>query len=167
MSNGELPKTGNMNIRELVNKTNHFIKEILKSQSSGLTYINEHDIKRMNSYIKDLNLMIDWVVKQPLLDLPEVVPTEYGLLPFTEWTEPQNFKIATIAKYFMALRTEAVNSQSSRQGSGFIGPDEVRFRQILKEVENYLTTYVAESNPLDMPESTPSVEGTGPGLGGM
>lgn len=151
-----VPICYNLNIASVVNRLNRFMDELLHSQSANTNDYNEHDVARTKEYLSALTTLIDWVVSQPVLDLPKTTPQEIELGPFTEIQQVQNEMVADMVLYMQTFRDEAVSAQSVRQSTGFMTQDENRFRSIILAMNQYIDNYVASHNPMDMPESTPA-----------
>ena len=64
-------RTANTDVYGLVRRINRFIVEIMKAQSSGVSQTISFDVARARSYLGAVVAYHDWVVAQPLLDLPE------------------------------------------------------------------------------------------------
>jgi hypothetical protein len=157
----------NMNIAGLVNRINRFLVELMKSQSANITNWNDFDQDRLKTYIDNVETYLDWVVAQPLLDLPETTPMLVALNPFPETGPMESDMITDMSLYMQRMRDELLHSQSSRQGTGVIDFDEIRCRAIIKAVRAFMADYVASANPVDLPESTPSDPVTGHGSRGV
>lgn len=160
-------KTYNMNIGGLVDRANRFLQEMQKSQASNLTSFNVFDQGRLTSYLDSLEAYIDWVVAQPMLDLPETSPREVKMNTFPEIQEHENPMITDVVRLIERFRDELMHSQSSRQSTGLVSFDEVRARKIIEALRTYLADYVSKVNPVDLPETTPSEETTGSGKTGV
>ena len=111
--------------------------------------------------------MHDFVVGQPQQDLPETHPRSYSLRENPVPPALENEMMYDIIEMFQLLRDELVNSQSARNASGLISFDSVRFLSHLSRIETYIAEYVEKATPLDMPESSPRVENSGPGRTGV
>ena len=75
--------------------------------------------------------------------------------------------INDLLRVMSVTRSEIVDSQSARKGAGLISFDEARARALLTKMKNYLDNYVAAVTPLDLPESSPQMEMSGPGNTGV
>jgi hypothetical protein len=154
----------NHDILFLVDMCNRFVREVIYSQSNGVTGMTGHDQERMSKYIQALNVKMDWIEENPLLDLPETHPRAYEV----DMPEPSPNVESEVCNQFVrlieAFRTEALNCQSARYASTVIAPDIKRFRAVTAKMESFLTTYVAQVEPVDLPESSPSEELSGPGF---
>lgn len=149
------------------NRINRFIEEMVKSVSGGVSQMNSFDVVRLKSYLDAVDRHHDWVVAQPQLDLPETAPRAYALEVPPATPDVENEDVNDLVRLFVLTRDELTNSQSSRQGSGFIGFDSVRLRAIITKARAFLTSYVEVVQPLDLPESSPKELVSGPGHGGV
>ncbi|MFH2047751.1 MAG: hypothetical protein ABIK92_21710 [Pseudomonadota bacterium] len=146
----------NMNICGIVNRLNRYITEQLYSQSANTNNFNSHDVERCKQYLTNLTSYVDWVVGQPIQDLPKTTPQPYVLAPMVEVFQVSNEMITDVVNYMSTLRDEVVLSQSSRQSTGIQAQDENRIRSMIKAMEDFLSGYVESANPVDMPESSPA-----------
>lgn len=158
--------TYNTDVHSVVRRYNRFLVETMKSQSSGISYTLPFDVARLTSYIGSMEAYLAFVVSQPLLDCPETGPTEMALpenpmLPILE-----NESAADVIQLIEIARDEIANSQSSRMPTNLIKFDYDRQVSYLQKIRNLLA-YIANQEPLDLPESSPQVAVTGPGNRGV
>jgi len=161
------PQTYNIIVGGMVDRLNTYIEEMQKSQSANLVDFNVHDKTRLKSYLTALVEYIDWAVGQPMLDLPETSPQLVSMNPFPVIQEHENPMITDVVRLLCRLRDEMVNSQTSRQSTGFVKHDEVRARSIIKFTNDFMDNYVEKVSPVDLPETVPSAPVTGPGKTGV
>ena len=148
-------------------RLNRFIVEIYKSQSSQVSQFFSADQLRLASYLDAIDGYHAWVVSQPQLDLPETSPRVYVLKAAPAVTDTENDEVDNLIRLFELTRDELINSQSARQGSGFIPFDSVRLTAIVSKAREFLNTFVQQSTPLDLPESSPQTPTMGSGIGGI
>ncbi len=146
---------------------NRYIQEMMYSQSSGLSGMQFHDLGRARSYITALNGLTDWIVAQPLLDLPETHPRPYMLEAQPEVVTVESEVCNMVIRMLEAVRTEMIHSQSARLPSTLINHDERRLRLVTAKLEAFLDDYVEPLTPLDLPESSPDEPMSGHGKGGV
>lgn len=161
---GKAPATStyNIDVHSIVRRYNRILIEILKSQSSGISQTMPFDVTRVTSYIAAMNNFLDFVVGQPLLDCPETGPTEISLpvnpaIPYIE-----NESGYDLMQLVQIARDEIANSQSSRIPTNLLSFDYDRQKSYLQKITNLLN-YIAGSEPLDLPESSPMVVVSGQG----
>lgn len=164
---GTEAKTLSMHIGGLVDRANRFIEEMQKAQAANLTNFNQFDQERLVSYLDSLEFYMDWVVAEPQLDLPETSPQVVKMNPFPDIQEHENPMITDVVRLLVRFRDELLHSQSSRQATGLVSFDEKRARAIVASLRSFMTEYVAKVNPVDLPETVPSEEVTGPGSTGV
>lgn len=168
MPNIQTPsQTCNTDIFSLVRRINRFIVEMTKSQSSAVSQTMPFDVTRVTSYTNSLRSYVAWVVAQPLLDLPETGPQWIDLPKSPEIPAMENESVYDICTLFEIMRDELANSQSARLSTNMIQHDHARFLAIVSKIENLVTQYIAVSEPLDLPESSPLAESTGVGRQGI
>jgi hypothetical protein len=158
--------TYNIDVHSIVRRYNRILMEILKSQSSGISQTMPFDVTRVTSYVGAMNNFIDFVVGQPLLDCPETGPTEIALpanpaIPYIE-----NESGYDLMQLIQIARDEIANSQSSRIPTNLVSFDYDRQKSYLQKITNLLA-YIAGSEPLDLPESSPMVVMSGSGNQGV
>jgi hypothetical protein len=138
------------------NRFNRFLSEVALAVSANVSLTNSFDIARLKSYLDSIDRFHAWVLGQPQLDLPETSPRAYTL------TDPQinivveNEDMADMLRMLQLARDELVNSQSARLGSGFIMPDSVRLTSAVSKARAFLVDYIIPTQPLDLPESSPT-----------
>lgn len=135
--------------------------------SSSLSQVNSFDLARLKSYMSAIRFYHDHVQAAPDLDLPETTPRVYPLRAAPQIPEMENESLADICRLLELGRDELVNSQSARQGAKLVQFDSIRLLQIVEKCEKFLSDYVEQATPLDLPESSPRVPVTGPGNQGI
>jgi hypothetical protein len=160
-------KVYNYQIAGLIQRLRRFRYESVKAASSGLAHVNEHDMRRAKSYLIAATSYIDWIVSQPQLDLPESTPREIDLGEAEKLDFPENESLLDLMRMYDLFEVEMGNSQSARLGDSLISHDEKRARDLIAKMEAFLDNYVAAILPMDLPESAPLREMTGPGRTGV
>jgi hypothetical protein len=157
----------NADIVLVADKFCRYAEEAIKSVSSGLSGVTSHDMTRLDAYLKALTFGLNYVVAQPQLDLPETSPRLWAVASFPTAVVCESDEINHVQKLLFTGYNELVNSQSARLPSGLLTFDESRIRAIIEKVQRFLTDFVAQATPLDLPESSPSQSVTGPGKTGV
>ena len=164
----QTPKTTyNTDIFSLVRRLNRFIQEMIKSQSSGVSQTMPFDVTRVMSYASSVRSYVAWVVAQPLLDLPETGPQEMPLPDSPTLEAVENESVYDICVLLEIARDELANSQSARLSTNLLKYDHDRLLAIVTKLENFVKQYIAVAEPLDLPESSPMQEVSGPGRQGV
>jgi hypothetical protein len=158
--------TYNIDVHSVVRRYNRFIVEIQKSQSSGISQSMPYDVTRIKSYIASMNAFLNFIVSQPLLDCPETGPTEMPLPPHPTVVAMENDSAYDLLQLIEIARDEIVGSQSSRLPTNLLKFDYDRQIAYLAKLTNLLQ-YVANVEPLDLPESSPMDAVTGTGQQGV
>jgi hypothetical protein len=153
----------NHDIAGLVRRIRRFKYEAYKSNSAGLMFTTEKDLERFESYLLALEAYFNWMVDQPMQDLPESHPTDIDLGESEKFELPENEALADLIHQLDALEQEIGLSQSARMHTSIMEPDEIRFREITLKISNFLNDYVRNVQPLDTPESSPKRTMTGKG----
>ena len=157
----------NYQIAGLIRRLRRFRFETVKAASSSLAHVTEHDLERARAYLAAVLSYLDWVVSQPQLDLPESTPREIDLGSAEPLNMPENESLVDMMVMYDLLEIEIGNSQSARLGDSIISHDEKRVRAVAAKMESFLKDYVEIHLPLDLPESAPFREQTGPGRTGV
>ena len=157
----------NIDVAGCIRRMRRFQEETIKAASSGLANTSAADMGRAVSYLAAITAYLDHVVSQPQLDLPEWSPKIINLGEAEVMAMPENESLVDLMTLWQAMEVEIANSQSSRQATGIVSHDENRMRAIIAKAESFLTSYVAVIQPLDLPESAPLRDQTGPGRTGV
>lgn len=158
--------TYNIDVHSIVRRYNRMLFEIAKAQSSGVSFTNPFDVARLTSYINSMRNFQAFIVSQPLLDCPETGPTEMDLPENPKMPTLENESMMDVINLVEIARDEISNSQSARMPTNLIKFDFDRQQSYLGKVEQLLS-YVAAAEPLDLPESSPMSDTTGPGRMGV
>ena len=158
--------TYNTDVHSIVRRYNRMIVEVAKSQSSGISLTNVFDTTRLRSYIAAMQNYQAFIISQPLLDCPETGPTEMELPKNPTVPIIENESLADAMALIEIARDEISNSQSSRMPTNLLSFDYTRQQTYLAKIGRLLD-YVAQSEPLDLPESSPMAEVSGPGRTGV
>jgi len=158
--------TNNHDVRALHSELNRYVEEVQKAQSANLAVIREADMIRFRSYLARYIEILDWVVAQPQVDLPESHPDVYVLEEFLAPDKLENEVLNTFSTLLSLARKENANSASSRGPSGLLPQDEARQRQYVAKM-NALLGMSEVITPADFPESSPRAAGITDGRGGI
>jgi len=90
-----------------------------------------------------------------------------SLVPDEEIMAVENESIRDVLYLLQLMMVEACNSQSSRMGAGLLPFDNNRVRALNEKARRLLIDYVAQVQPLDLPESSPSRALSGSGKSGV
>jgi len=160
-------RTANTDVYGLVRRINRFIVEIMKAQSSGVSQTISFDVVRARSYLGAVVAYHDWVVAQPLLDLPETGPTYIDLPAPPVVPLFENESLYDLTVLLEMARDELANSQSSNMSSNLISFDSARLLAIVGKASKFITDFITVIDPLDMPETSPMTGTTGKGITGV
>lgn len=145
----------NHDVKGIHDRLNRFIVEMNRAASANVSAFSAHDNKRLRSYISAIRTYLDWVMSQPLLDLPESSPREYALDKEPELVVSENEAVNDIVRMLLLARDEIAASQSARMPCSLTAPDVGRFQAVIDKVELFLDKYVENHQPLDLPETAP------------
>ena len=158
----------NQDVAGLVERVDEVIYEVSRSQSATVTDMRDFDRVRIDEYNAMLKRYATWISEAPNVDRPETHPRQYPIKYISESVnvDVENKSLRDLMRSYQALISEMSNSQSAKMGNGLTTHDKRRFDLEMTKIENFLTQYVDETQPLDMPESAPSSEAVEPGLTG-
>ena len=159
--------TYNHDIVGIYSRINRFLKELHHSASAGVSQMIDPDYARLETYMANLKGYVAWVIAQPELDCPDTHPRKHMLQTPPELGDVENEEVNDIIRLLLIARDELTNSQSARLASRLIKYDHKRLSHIIEKVEQFMTTYVSTLTPLDLPESSPDEELSGPGETGI
>lgn len=145
----------NHDVAGLHRRINRFVVEMAKSVSNSVSQFTQYDQDRLLSYLNAIRAYVNWVVSQPLLDLPETSPREYTLDSNPTWEVVENEAVVDVLRMLELVRDEIVHGQSARLSSSLIKYDVDRLNAIVDKIEAFINAYVATITPLDLPESSP------------
>jgi len=157
----------NHDIAGFARRINRFIDEVQHAASGAGSQVSSEDLARAQAYLGAMKTYHDHVIAIPSLDLPETHPLNIEVEEGPELTRLENESLTDLVYMFMLIREELLNSQSARLASGLIRYDSKRFLSIVEKANLFLTEYVAEVTPLDLPESSPLAASTGSGKKGI
>lgn len=147
--------TNNFNIKAVYSQVNIFIVEMQASASAGTQTLLDDDKSRINTWIDSLQEYSDKVLKgTKMLDLPNVHPRGKTLPDPPAKKEVTNKFITELVDMLVEIRDQLLESSSSNISNGLITFDQIRYDNGLQKLDDYMTTYVEEVEPLDEPETT-------------
>ena len=148
----------NRDLAGLVERIDEVIYEISRSQSEGLLDLRVADRNRIDSYNNRLERYVEWVVSEPEVDAPESHPSQVNItyISETEDDDAENKALRDLIRMYRVLMQEMSLSASNRMPNGISSHDKGRFDQHLAKIRSFLTAYVDQTQPVDMPESQPS-----------
>ncbi len=159
--------TYNHDVSGFHRRINRFIIELYKSVSSSGSLVNSFDKIRLASYLRAIRAYQKWVTDQPELDLPDTHPRSYPLDENPDISDLENESIVDAIRMLELMRDELTRGQSSRNAAGLTSHDDKRLTAMINKVDSFLTTYIEEITPLDLPESSPQTEMSGEGQTGV
>ena len=110
---------------------------------------------------------VEWMQRQPLLDLPESHPKYWELEVFPVLPPVENDDCNDVIRLLELLAVELLNSSSSRDSSKLGSFDYSRLMAIILKLEDYMSNHIAKATPIDLPESSPRDILSGPGKTGI
>lgn len=129
----------NHDLKGLLDRMVRFSEEMIKSNSSSGSELNEFDKARIRSYLDAMSSYLDWVQSQPQLDLPESSPKEYEVADAPPSADVESEIINDLGRLTAACYEECMHSQSARKHSGLQKFDEGRVRALIAKCHSYIT----------------------------
>ena len=157
----------NSDIVGIYDRMNRFIIEVEKAASADVSDMVLFDQERLASYLDAVDRLHAWVIAEPQLDTTESTSLTYTLEPPPEVVNVENESINDVIRMLVRARTDLINSQSARKPSGLDPADSKRLTAFIEKVRSFLQDYIAETVPLDLPQSSPMESRTGPGQRGI
>lgn len=156
----------NRDVAGLVERIDEVIYEVSKSQSEGLANLRLADRQRLDQYNGRLERYVNWLTSEPEVDSPESHPAQTNVTYISEGEDDdcENKALRDLLRMYRILMTEMACSASTRMPNGLAKHDKGRFDQHMKKIRSFLTNFVDEELPVDLPESSPSSSLTGHGL---
>lgn len=145
----------NHDVVGLYNRIARVYDELARSQSAPVSGMVLGDRVRLRSYILEIRQFQAWVQDQPELDLPESHPRPYKLETFPAEIDVESEEIATLLYLVRAAAIELTNSQSARFACRLQPFDAARVTAIVNKIEKFLTDFIEQVTPMDLPESSP------------
>jgi hypothetical protein len=143
----------NIDCQNLANRCSKYTAEMLLSATRFTgTYMIEHDMTRITSFLNDLESYIETVKAGPMdlnrthnqIDWPlHVFPSPASV------QDCENENLKAICSRILALWTEVANCQSCDLANGYITFDSNRFLAVINSCRDLLSNL---PNPVDMPE---------------
>jgi len=174
VTNTNLPQTGiaqnstrNIDALGIVLRMDKIVREIIGSQSHGVSVVREADFVRANSYLDELESFVAHCSRRPQQDYVKTYDMEIALPAATVIPMMDNLAILHLAQMVDTWRFEIANSETSRWSSGIHGPDGVRMAVWFADYRAFFTDHIATQLPQDYPETVPSYPLTGRGALGV
>lgn len=158
----------NIDLAGLVERIDETIYEISKSQSEGLLDIRIADRSRLDQYNNRLERYMEWMYSEPQVDSPESHPSKNPItyISETEDDDSENKALRDLIRQYRVMMTEMAHCASNRMPNSISNPDKARFDASLAKIRSFLTNYLDDTQPVDMPEGQPSSSQTTHGFGG-
>ena len=159
--------TNNHDIAGIARRINRFLEEVQKSVSSESSNTNTFDFDRALTYLDAITAYHDHAVAQRPLDLPETHPRVIVVEDGPDLVAIENESLTDLCYLLKLAKDELMNSQSSRNSAGLISFDSSRLLGVIVKARTFMTDYVANVTPLDLPESSPMRDGAEDGRSGI
>ena len=156
----------NAEVAGLCRRLNRFWLEMRTANSANGQDMLDADKARLESYIDATERFLDWIVAAPQIDLPETGGRRKynpGETPAVDQQQIENEDLRDILNAIAICHDELVHSTSAKMPTGVNKHDEARLRSYIAKGRNFIANYLNPTEPLDMPESSPSQPEAGTG----
>lgn len=156
--------TRNLDIAGLLRRLDRALVEVTKSQSTSINTTLVFDMTRLTSYVDSAKRYRQFMTGEPYMDCPETTPLLVDVVCYGQILPMDNDSIWDIAQIIDTTMLELSKAQSANVSNGFPVPqDGIRFDSYMARIEKLISVYMAPSEPLDYPESSPRFSTTGSG----
>lgn len=167
----------NSNMVGLVERIDESLVEMLLSASAAVNEFRQADQTRVNTYFTAWEKLVAFMANDPELDSPQTSPQKVPVVfrsnldsitdedgqeqPIVQ--DPENKALRDLTRDMRTLMGEMALSNSRRLPNGISPHDENRFAMHLNKMRAFMTSYVGEVTPLDLPETSPAHAESGHG----
>ena len=150
----EVTEANNYDIIGGVERFDKVIGEIAQSESADGGANSSFDRTRIDSYNAALRAYMATIASQTgQVDLPHSYPTLY---PIEYWSntldvQVRNPSVRNLLVLYMQGMEQLSKSASAGHSNGITPHDYQRFLMIMDKIENFLTDYIDQATPIDMP----------------
>jgi len=154
----QLGKVYNPSAVPILNRIARIVQECQRQASSNIPMHNKHDLIRHRSYLVNLKGQGEFALAEEPLDCPKYFPVAMPILKLPESVPIQSINSAEYCDHWRMVYFELASSDTARAPGGWMPYDKVRYDSYLVYASKLLDKYENEDlNPLDQPESTPSL----------
>ena len=165
----EVTEAPNRNMVALAEMIDQQVYELLHSVSAGVSDFAAPDLLRFTEGLDDIDGYATWVDSAGGTDNPETHPFEWPItyLAAVEAGDCENKAIRDLVREYRTLQNEILRGQSTKLAAGWHGPDKARrFDPGVARIRRFRDSYIKDTLPRDLPESTSAKVPVGPGIGG-
>jgi hypothetical protein len=173
----------NKQIVSLVERLDQYTYEVYKSASTAVDNWSSFDLERLRTYLDNADKLVAYMVSAApgeQIDAPETSPMQYNMHLLTLNGQPklgadnpgpidlmtiENKDIRDVLQMLIELMMALSNCQSAAYINGLISHDKRRYDLRMKQMRDFLDTFVVTTDPKDLPETHPSTGTSGTGQG--
>ena len=147
----------NMDICGLVERIDRVIYETMTSESSALNELNEFDVQRQINYSASLRAYASTMNSASVMDLPHSYPHMYKIHYATEEVDVEDIKnkgLRDIIRFYLNAMVQLSRSESADKSNAFHPADYTRFLLIMDRIDQYISSYLQSTLPVDFPKSS-------------
>jgi len=141
----------NMDIIDLINRTDRFILETARNASHSRTETNPHDARRRHEIMARLESRFKLYADEPELDLPKYHPRPLVCPVPPEVLKVENNDSQQLINMLVALRIELAYSDSGERASGFKNADAIRIQTLIDKIK-IVNQAVSDDPEIDTPD---------------
>jgi len=147
----------NMDICGLVERIDRVIYETMTSESAALNELNSFDVQRQMDYSMALRTYASTMNSASVMDLPHSYPHMYKIHYVTESVDIEDIKnkgLRDIIRFYVNAMVQLSRSESADKSNAFHPADYGRFLLIMDRIDQYISSYLQSTLPLDFPKSS-------------
>lgn len=141
----------NLDIIDLINRTDRFILETARNASSTRTETNPHDARRRHEITDRFESRFQMYAAEPELDLPKYHPRPLACPEPPTINKIENNDSMQLINMLVALRTELAYSDSAERASGFKAADSLRIQTVVDKIK-IINQAVTDDPEIDTPD---------------
>ena len=149
----------NMDVVGVCERIDRIMYEMSQSESAKLNSLEEYDIERIIQYNAALRIYVSTVNEANRMDLPHSYPAMYSIKYICsegniDYESTKNRIIRDLQRLYANMLVQWSRSESADKSNGFYEADYNRFILIMDRIDGYISSYIKEATPLDLPESS-------------
>ena len=147
----------NPDIVGAVERADKYAYDMCRFESASINEITEFDQTRILSYNNALRVYITTLNEAPPTDNPHSYPGMYNIYYLTQdfdFDSVKNKAIRDIVRQYVNLWVNLSRSESADKSNGYLVFDFTRAMTHLDRIDYYISSYIDQALPLDLPESS-------------
>jgi hypothetical protein len=141
----------NLDIVDLVNRSDRFMLEVARAASATRTETSTHDVARQETILARLEARFQMYSAEPELDLPHYHPKPMEVPAPPKINTVENNDSQQLLNLLSALRTELLFSDSAERSTSFNPADKGRIQALIDKMGQLIASVKADPF-LDTPD---------------